>query len=1088
MVQAKQRSTELLSFKQLQTAVASDVVEQLTAYVADRHDSAQAKLAAETTIYWFARKRWGDYCSQDVRAKLHANPVTESLSVPLERISAVTACMNRNSHILDTLPTWIASGRFEEIIIVDYGSLQPLDETLAQAGLLDHQHIRIIRVEAEKWCLAEAFNVGLLQAKAPFTMKLDADTMICGQADMSLRLSAKQFRTGNWRTFENNVLNGVVLAPTDAIKRTGGYNEQIRHYGWDDCDFYERLSELALVKTDLVEHEFCSLEHSDDERVAHSDALAQANEINRLIQGNRVLTNLLPKWTDKAKRQFGFDSLGDDGKNLIGMICDFSYKISKIQDDYLYSDDGTYEYKAMLQDIAAQISGSREEHRSASHAERSPIILMVSLYEDQAETRRHEMIRCLRINAQLFDHIIILYEQPTAKTDFAEVSVADELTRLSKLNSFDKQLADIEVVHITERPTYKDFFEISRKKQQEHNQPWFVIANSDIAFDNSIERIHDISNPDDALIWLSRWDKTAQRSCKHSSECYLDADGNTWALIESEANGASIPNYLSADAWLYTQEPEDWIDYDYKLGTYFCDSFFANRAFRSNRRVINPCLSIRCFHHHDETNKSSAQKFEDKTKIEQLYSEEQKRLSGDEPVAGVQWTTVDYANSSYLKPKPYRWNPGGGLWLRLGFAVNVASTLLIIEAALSATEASGEDLFVSLICDDRYAATVGMVIEFANYLRNPRLFLDLRQGVFDPSLSTGLQSLSLPISAETNYSHWKEIAKCITTYVQNHQNAAYNDRTHLALSRLLSIKALYSVGFLAERHESLFKSLLLEATYANQLASCYSSATGESKPKFSLIASVFNAKKYLPRLLENFEAIASLGTCELVIVDVNRDNTDGDIIQAFIDHSDYGTTVQYIKLEQDPGIYGCWMKAIAMARSPLISNFNADDRRSPIHPHVLAEYLEMNSDVDVCFTALKPTTVANLGWYEQYEDESWFHWYEEGRTFSLEDFVVNSDGVYCSQNIAHCMPMWRKSLHEAVGCIREDLYGTSADWAFWLECLKRGRKLALARNIPCGLYYRSPTSHNRINDSDGNLENKILRHYYGIEQSAFIQQ
>lgn len=1078
----------MLSLKQFETTSGRDLVDRVTDYLNDRNHSAQAILAAETAVFWFARKRWGDYRSQDVRARLHEHAATRMLSVPLERISVVTACMNRNTHILKTLPTWLASKRFEEIIIVDYGSLEPLEQTLAPTDFLDHPNVRVIRVEAEKWCLAEAFNTGLFQAQAPFTMKLDADTLMRGMANMSLRLSAQQFRSGNWRTFENNVLNGVVLAPTEAIKKTGGYNEQIRRYGWDDCDFYERLSELALIKTDLVEHEFYSLDHSDEERLAHSDALTKANDINRLIQGNRVLTNLLPKWTDKGKRQFAFHSLNAGEQQLLASIQDFAYKISKIQDDYIYSEDSAYGYNEMLRDIASHISKVPDQQQSLPSVERAPIILMVSLYEDQAETRRREMIRCLRINSNIFDKIIVLYEQPGSSGTELEISIAEELKRLSDLSRCEKQLAEIEIATIDERPGYCDFFEIGSQCAVDGQNPWFVIANSDIAFDRSIERIHELDNPDEVIVWLSRWDKCSDSSSCEPRETYLDPEGTVWALIESTVNGSHVPNYLSADAWIYKKRPEDWPEYSYNLGTYFCDSFFANRAFRSGRRVINPCRSIRCFHFHDESNNSSAEKFQDKCKIEQLHSKEKERLGGDDPVAGVQWSTLEICNSSHLKTKPYRWNPKGGLWLRLGHVVNAVSTLLVIEAALKTTEASGKDVFISLQYDESYKDVLTIVLEFADYICNPRLFLDPQAGIFDPSHPTADQPLAFPADYTPCYANWDQAAQAVTTYIERNPNVHHPDRTHLQLLQLLSIEELYSVSFLSARYPDRFQQQHSEATSVVQLIGRYSKAASAAEPRFSLISSLFRARKYLPRLLENFEAVARLGPCELVIVDVNRDNTDREIVDWFANRSDFGSMIQYIQLQEDPGIYGCWMKAISMARTPLVSNFNADDRRSAVHPHLLADYLESHRNVDVCFTALKPTKVANLSWYEHSEHETWFHWFESGRSFTLDDFITDRDGIYCSQNIAHCMPMWRKSLHDELGPIREDKYGTSADWAFWLECIKHGKLLTLASSNPLGLYYINEASHNRTNDMSGALENQIIYDYYSLEQSVFIQQ
>jgi glycosyltransferase involved in cell wall biosynthesis len=1083
-----QSTNQLPSFRHLEEISTADFIDQITGYLDGRHHSEQAKVAAERAILWFARKRWVDYCSQDMRAKLHEHATTQMLSVPLERISAVTACMNRNAHILETLPTWLASNRFEEIIIIDYGSSEPLEQTLSHAGFLEHANIRLIRVEAEKWCLAEAFNAGLLEAKAPYTLKLDADTLMRGLADMSLRLSAKQFRTGNWRTFDNNVLNGVVLAPTDAIKRTGGYNEQLRRYGWDDCDFYERLSELALIKTDLVEREFRSLDHSDDERVANSDALAKANDLNRLIQGNRVLTNLLPKWTDKGKRQFAFHSLDAGDQKLLASIRDFAYKISKIQDDYIYSEDSAYGYSAVLRDIESQISHGSDQQQAVQTIERAPIVLMTSLYEDRAETRRREMIRCLRINSQIFDKVIVLYEQPLSTEAELEISIADELKRLADLSRFDKQLAEIEIMVISERPAYRDFFEVSSTPLADAQESWYVIANSDIAFDKSIERIHELDNQDDVMLCLSRWDKCVQGSDRNRNDSYLDPEGVKWSLIESTSNGSQIPNYLSADAWIFKKQPDDWEEYTYKLGTYFCDSFFANRAFRSVRSVINPCRSIRCFHHHDESINSSAQKFEDKGKIELLHSEEKGRLGGDDPVAGVQWSTLEMCKSHYLKQKPYRWNPEGGLWLRLGHVVNLPSILLMIEAALKVTEATQKDLFVTLLCDERYDDITTAIFEFADYLNNPRLVLDQRRNMFDPSVISSSSHILLPSELPICHQNWPQLAEIIINYIESSPDNQHSDRTHLQLLQLLTVGELYTVGFLSARYPERFQKHLAEANYVTQFARSSQASTSDAMPKFSLISSLFRAKKYLPRLLENYEAIATLGPCELVIVDVNSDGNDRSIVEAFMTHSEFGHTIQYIQLVEDPGIYGCWMKGINMAKSQLVSNFNADDRRSAVHPHLLADYLEKHREVDVCFTALKPTRVANLSWYQHNDSETWFDWHESGRNFKLDDFIIKRDGFYCSQNIAHCMPMWRKKLHGELGPIREDLYGTSADWAFWLECIKHDKLLVLASNNPLGLYLINESSHNRLNDASGKLENLILKHYYGINQEAFIQQ
>ena len=69
-----------------------------------------------------------------------------------------------------------------------------------------------------------------------------------------------------------------------------------------------------------------------------------------------------------------------------------------------------------------------------------------------------------------------------------------------------------------------------------------------------------------------------------------------------------------------------------------------------------------------------------------------------------------------------------------------------------------------------------------------------------------------------------------------------------------------------------------------------------------------------------------------------------------------------------------------------------------------------------------------------------------------------------SHNLPHCMPMWRKSLHERYGLFNPWDFAAIADWEFWLRCAAGGARFMLLRER-LGLYYRNPWSHNmRLRD------------------------
>lgn len=84
----------------------------------------------------------------------------------LDGISICTVCMNRNHHLIESVPTWLKT-EVDEIVIVDWTSALPVKESLAELlSKEDMKRIRIIRVEnAHKWVLTVSFNLAIRAAK-----------------------------------------------------------------------------------------------------------------------------------------------------------------------------------------------------------------------------------------------------------------------------------------------------------------------------------------------------------------------------------------------------------------------------------------------------------------------------------------------------------------------------------------------------------------------------------------------------------------------------------------------------------------------------------------------------------------------------------------------------------------------------------------------------------------------------------------------------------------------------------------------------------------------------------------------------------
>ena len=76
----------------------------------------------------------------------------------------------------------------------------------------------------------------------------------------------------------------------------------------------------------------------------------------------------------------------------------------------------------------------------------------------------------------------------------------------------------------------------------------------------------------------------------------------------------------------------------------------------------------------------------------------------------------------------------------------------------------------------------------------------------------------------------------------------------------------------------------------------------------------------------------------------------------------------------------------------------------------------------------------------------------------------------------HCMPVWRRSLHDKYGYFDEDTFGTSADWEFWLRCAEKGEILYHLTNS-FGIYFINPNSHNRRDQKSLAKELNIANKY-----------
>lgn len=225
-------------------------------------------------------------------------------------ISLVTACMNRDGHLRQTLPQWLALPGIAEVVIVDWSNRTPLRDL----RMVDPR-VRVIRAEGEaRWILSYAYNLGLSQTRHDTILKCDADCVPTAEVT-SLLPTEKAFYAGYWKTGAacgKPSVNGQCLFSRKQFEQVNGYSEVIRMYGRDDEDFYDRLIKAGYGRREIPSSELSFMEHTQQERLVNQVGTKAADPVETFLQRqtvyfemyNLALSKLLPWGIWNARARF----------------------------------------------------------------------------------------------------------------------------------------------------------------------------------------------------------------------------------------------------------------------------------------------------------------------------------------------------------------------------------------------------------------------------------------------------------------------------------------------------------------------------------------------------------------------------------------------------------------------------------------------------------------------------------------------------------------------------------------------------------------------------------------------------------------
>ena len=191
----------------------------------------------------------------------------------------------------------------------------------------------------------------------------------------------------------------------------------------------------------------------------------------------------------------------------------------------------------------------------------------------------------------------------------------------------------------------------------------------------------------------------------------------------------------------------------------------------------------------------------------------------------------------------------------------------------------------------------------------------------------------------------------------------------------------------------------------------------------SSITSIYKSKKFLLNFMDQFYRQTFFKETEIILIDCNSDHEDYNVIKNFRREPN----VSYYKVDKDPGIYGAWNMAIKKSTTPYITNSNTDDVKAPWYFETMYNYMEQHPKTDVVYGPTGKSSNEATPFYEDFCSELW-----QTLDCNLSTMLV--------ENSPHCMPTWRRVLHDEIGYFNER-YTVKSDFEFWIKCLRKGKKI-----------------------------------------------
>lgn len=535
----------------------------------------------------------------------------------------------------------------------------------------------------------------------------------------------------------------------------------------------------------------------------------------------------------------------------------------------------------------------------------------------------------------------------------------------------------------------------------------------------------------------------AVRSMGHLAILALTRHDNVGGVLELQLREQSgLPNYLSADAWVF-RPPIRLPDVGFfSMGQMDCDSMLAYDLISSGHAILNPCLDI-ILEHHEENFKEHDHYVERRsTKADQDRFQWHfiSRCILPYHSFGVPWNRAEWIEFGYM-PLP-RDTQRAAIYLAFAGPLDQSQNEEMFHVVETVARINDLDLVVLVenlqtIPSEfvRHVSTISRTVYFSPVENadavikrlvfgaqayHPSVALIRRLDLLSPQLVKEFHAVVLDLRGVI-----RDVAVCAPV---GHPN--------------LRVYAEARLGRAFKENSVSFP----DQVGGDQLC--------------TLITAIFKTDRFIEGFRQNITKLEGYRQSIHAFLVSDLSELEQSTIWEWWKETD-NLIIGWFKT--DPGLYECWNIGIRIAPTEYVSNANVDDLRHSLQLSSLLAVLRARSDIAVAASALVPFYEYTFEVDKIDCSEPWYQ--ADAGDFGMERLArlerdINGTLKLVPHNLPHCMPVWRKSLHDRFGYFDELRFGTFADWAFWLKVTREGVRGHLDSR-PLSFYFVNPTSHNR---------------------------